>query len=231
MPESLSPAVGLAVLHLFFRVDNGEGKSVDASAVSVAVKSCQADDHQVVSFAVLGHKADVGFMALGADMWRLRRLQSDLVRAGLVLVDSYVSMTEASEYTMGMPEEMLKARLYPTLPPNGMRAVCFYPMSKRRGLGEEENWFTLPFDDRNKLMREHGVSGRKFHGRVTQMVTGSTGLDDFEWAVTLFAHDPADLKATVYTMRFDEASAVYAEFGRFLTGMIAEIDELAAELF
>ncbi len=229
MPEKLSPAVGLTVLHLFFRVDPSH--PVDSAAVSIAVKTCQADDHQVVSFAILGHKADIGFMSLGADMWRLRKLQSDLVRAGLVLVDSYVSMTEASEYTAGMPEEMLNARLYPTLPPNGMRAICFYPMSKRRGLGEEENWFTLPFDDRNKLMREHGTSGRKFHGRVTQMVTGSTGLDDFEWSVTLFAHDPADLKATVYTMRFDEASAVYAEFGRFLTGMIAEIDELAAELF
>jgi hydrogen peroxide-dependent heme synthase len=229
MPEKLSPAVGLTVLHLFFRVDPNH--RVDSSAVSVAVKACQADEHQVVSFAILGHKADIGFMSLGADMWRLRKLQSDLVRAGLVLVDSYVSMTEASEYTAGMPEEMLNARLYPTLPPNGMRAICFYPMSKKRGLGDEENWFTLPFDDRNKLMREHGSSGRKFHGRVTQMVTGSTGLDDFEWSVTLFAHDPADLKATVYTMRFDEASAVYAEFGRFLTGMIAEIDELAAELF
>jgi hydrogen peroxide-dependent heme synthase len=229
MPEKLSPAVGLTVLHLFFRVDPNH--PVDSSAVSVAVKACQADEHQVVSFAILGHKADIGFMSLGADMWRLRKLQSDLVRAGLVLVDSYVSMTEASEYTAGMPEEMLNARLYPTLPPNGMRAICFYPMSKKRGLGQDENWFTLPFDDRNKLMREHGSSGRKFHGRVTQMVTGSTGLDDFEWSVTLFAHDPADLKATVYTMRFDEASAVYAEFGRFLTGMIAEIDELAAELF
>jgi hydrogen peroxide-dependent heme synthase len=229
MPEKLSPAIGLTVLHLFFRVDPNH--PVDGAAVSVAVKACQADDHQVVSFAILGHKADIGFMSLGADMWRLRKLQSDLVRAGLVLVDSYVSMTEASEYTAGMPEEMLNARLYPTLPPNGMRAICFYPMSKRRGLGEEENWFTLPFDDRNKLMREHGSSGRKFHGRVTQMVTGSTGLDDFEWSVTLFAHDPADLKATVYTMRFDEASAVYAEFGRFLTGMIADIDELATELF
>jgi hydrogen peroxide-dependent heme synthase len=229
MPEKLSPAVGLTVLHLFFRVD--PNLTVDGAAVSVAVKACQADDHQVVSFAILGHKADIGFMSLGADMWRLRKLQSDLVRAGLVLVDSYVSMTEASEYTAGMPEEMLNARLYPTLPPNGMRAICFYPMSKRRGLGADENWFTLPFDDRNKLMRDHGTSGRKFHGRVTQMVTGSTGLDDFEWSVTLFAHDPADLKATVYTMRFDEASAVYAEFGRFLTGMIAEIDELAAELF
>ena len=227
MPETLSPAVGLGVLHLFFHAPAG----VHGAAVSVAVKSCQADDHQVVSFAILGHKADIGFMALGKDLWRLRRLQTDLTKAGLTLVDSYVSMTESSEYTAGMPEEMINARLYPTLPPNGMRAICFYPMSKRRGLAASDaNWFTLPFDDRSALMREHGVSGRKFAGRVSQMVTGSTGLDNFEWSVTLFAHDPADLKQTVYTMRFDEASSRYAEFGLFLTGMIADVDELVAEL-
>jgi hydrogen peroxide-dependent heme synthase len=229
MPETLSPAVGLAVLHLFFHVP--PTGNVDGARVTAAVKSCQGDDHQVVSFAVLGHKADIGFMALGKDLWRLRRLQTDLAKAGLVLVDSYVSMTESSEYTVGMPEEMINARLYPNLPPHGMRAICFYPMSKRRGLAPEDaNWFTLPFDDRHALMKEHGVSGRKFAGRITQMITGSAGLDNFEWSVTLFAHDPADLKATVYTMRFDEASARYAEFGIFITGMIAEIDDLIAEL-
>jgi chlorite dismutase len=158
-------------------------------------------------------------------------LQTDLQRSGLVLVDSYVSMTEASEYTAGMPEEMINARLYPNLPPNGMRAICFYPMSKRRGLGNDEaNWFSLAFDDRNRLMREHGASGRKWHGKVTQLITGSTGLDDFEWAVTLFAHDPADLKHTVYAMRFDEASAVYAEFGPFLTGLVDDIEVLCKQL-
>ncbi len=227
MPEPLSPAIGVGVLHLFFQVD----PDLDTDAVVEAVAKCRADDHQVVTFAVLGHKADLGFMALGKDLWRLRTLQSDLCRAGLVLVDSYVSMTEASEYTAGMPQEMIDARLYPTLPPEGMRAICFYPMSKRRGIGgDEANWFSLPFEDRNRLMREHGVSGRKFHGRVQQMVTGSAGLDDFEWGVTLFAHDPADLKSVVYTMRFDEASAVYAEFGNFVTGMIADIEDLCAEL-
>ncbi len=227
MPEPLSPAIGIAVLHLFFQVD----PDVDTLAIVDSVKQCQADDHQVVSFAVLGHKADIGFMALGKDLWRLRRLQSDLCRTGLVLVDSYVSMTEASEYTTGMPQEMIDARLYPNLPPKGMRAICFYPMSKRRGLGGgEANWYSLPFEDRTKLMQEHGASGRKWAGKVSQMITGSTGFDDFEWAVTLFAHDPADLKHTVYSMRFDEASAVYAEFGTFVTGMVADIEELCSEL-
>src|SRR5690606_31797452 len=94
-------------------------------------------------------------------------------------------------------------------------------MSKRRG--EVENWFTLPYDDRKELMYEHGASGRKFAGRVLQVVTGSTGIDDHEWGVTLFAVHPDDLKEVVYTMRFDEASAHYGEFGPFYTGMVASL--------
>jgi len=226
MPESLSPAVGWGVLHLFFEAD----PFVDAEAFVSAVKSCQADGHQVVTFAVLGHKGDIGVMALGPDLWRLRKLQTDLQRTGLTLVDSYVSMTEVSEYAKGIPQEMLNARLYPTLPPEGMRAFCFYPMSKRRGIGESDaNWFTLPFDERKSLMHEHGISGRKFAGRIVQLITGSAGIDDFEWGVSLFAHDPADLKEVVYTMRFDEASAKYAEFGPFITGLVAPVEELIAQ--
>jgi peroxiredoxin len=229
MTTPLSPAVGWGVLHLFFRVD--PLLDVDVEAAAAAVKSAQTDDVQVVSFAVLGHKGDVGFMALGPDLWRLRRLQTELQRTGLLLSDSYVSMTEVSEYAAGMPEEMLRSRLYPQLPPEGMRAICFYPMSKRRGVGPDDaNWFRLGFDERAALMREHGASGRKFSGRITQLITGSTGLDDHEWAVTLFAHDPADLKATVYTMRFDEASARYAEFGIFITGLIGEATEVLTAL-
>lgn len=223
MPEALSPSVGWGVVHLFWRVS----PQVDDGAVVAAVKSCQGDDHQVVSFAVLGHKADLATMAVGPDLWRLRRLQTELQGAGLVLADSYVSFTEVSEYARGMPAEMLRHRLYPELPPAGMRAVCFYPMSKRRGPGSgDHNWFTLPYDDRERLMREHGASGRKFAGRIVQLITGSAGIDDFEWGVTLFAKDPADLKEVVYTMRFDEASANYAEFGPFFTGLVAEIHEV-----
>jgi chlorite dismutase len=99
-------------------------------------------------------------------------------------------------------------------------------MSKRRDF--QANWFTLPYDARHELMLEHGRSGRKFAGRVTQLVTGSTGLDDYEWGVTLFAEHPDDLKEVVYTMRFDQASAIYAEFGPFYTGMLTDVDELFA---
>jgi len=133
-------------------------------------------------------------------------------------------MTEISEYAEGVPDEMKQMRLYPELPPEGKNAWCFYPMSKRRTPGQ--NWFTLPFDKRKELMYEHGASGRKFKGRVTQVITGSTGVDDYEWGVTLFGTHPDDLKEVVYTMRFDEASAVYADFGPFYTGMVAELDQV-----
>jgi hydrogen peroxide-dependent heme synthase len=226
MPESLAPGLGWGVLHLFFDAD----QFVDGAAFVSAVTACQSDDHQVITFALLGHKGDIGVMALGPNLWRLRQLQTDLQRCGLTLVDSYVSMTEVSEYAKGIPQEMINSRLYPNLPPEGMRAYCFYPMSKRRGIGEADvNWFALPFDDRKNLMHEHGVSGRKFAGRIVQLITGSTGLDDFEWGVSLFAHDPADLKEVVYTMRFDEASAKYAEFGTFVTGLIASPEELVGQ--
>lgn len=222
MPTPLVPSVGWGVLHLFCRV----GPLADSEAVSAAVKAAEGDDVQVVSAAMLGHKADVGFMALGPDLWRLRQLQTDLGRAGLEVVDSYVSLTELSEYAQGVPEEMKEARLHPRLPPDGKPAFCFYPMSKRRG--DAANWFTLPYDDRKELMYAHGASGRTFAGRVLQVVTGSTGLDDFEWGVTLFAVHPDDLKEVVYTMRFDEASALYAEFGPFYTGMVAPLAEVVA---
>jgi chlorite dismutase len=222
--QPLTPATGWGVLHLFCK----PAPLADAEAITAAVKSCEADDHQVITVAVLGHKADLGFMALGPDLWRLRQLQSDLAAAGLDIVDSYVSLTEVSEYAQGVPEELKQRRLYPQLPPEGKRAWCFYPMSKRRNIGQ--NWYTLPYDERDQLMRGHGKTGRTFSGRVLQLITGSTGLDDWEWGVTLFAERPDDLKDVVYTMRFDEASATYAEFGPFYTGLVAPIEELLETL-
>jgi len=110
------------------------------------------------------------------------------------------------------------------LPPEGMRAWCFYPMTKRRN--EVHNWYTLSYEEREALMIEHGKTGRTFRGRVLQLVTGSTGLDDFEWGVTLFAVHVDDLKECVYTMRFDEGSALYGEFGDFYTGLVGSLDEV-----
>ena len=221
---AVSPAVGWGVLHLFFRAPPG----VDAAAAAAAVKAGREGEHQAVSFAVLGHKADVGVIGLGPDLWRLRSLQAGLVAAGLELVSSYVSITEVSEYAAGIPEEMRQARLYPHLPPEGMTTVGFYPMSKRRDPGA--NWFALDYERRKELMYGHGAVGRQYSGRILQLITASTGLDDWEWGVTLFARRPDDLKDVVYNMRFDEGSAVYALFGPFYTGLLGELDEVLARV-
>jgi len=117
---------------------------------------------------------------------------------------------------------MRKARIEPDFPqwPN----ACFYPMNKKRKVGE--NWFLLDFAERSRLMAEHGRTGMTFGGRVSQLITVSVGLDDWEWGVTLWAKRPDFLKEIVYTMRFDEASARYAEFGPFYTGYVATAAEI-----
>jgi len=170
---------------------------------------------------------------------------------------SWLSMTERSEYTTsdgeyaqqleneekvvaGSPEfeekmaafrtrmtKYLKDRLEPNLP--DWPVVCFYPMSKRRG-GPGQNWYALDFAARKKLMGGHARVGRTYAGRVLQLITGSTGLDDMEWAVTLFAKTTSEIKAIVYEMRFDEVSAQYAEFGEFFICLQMPLDSLFARL-
>ena len=217
----VSPKTGWGVLHLFCKPRPGAQARVLLDAIDAARK----EDCQVVTASMLGHKADVCVLTLGPDLRRIRRLQTDVQAGGLDVVDSYVSLTEVSEYAAGVPEELRQARLYPTLPPEGMPAMCFYPMSKRRAPGAE-NWYALSFDERMELMRGHGSAGREFRGRVLQLVTGSTGLDDWEWGVTLLAHDPIHLKGIVYEMRFDEASTRYAEFGPFYTGVVGGAEDV-----
>jgi peroxiredoxin len=219
-PSPQGPSRGLNVVHLFCHPE----ADVDAGAVHKAIDEATEQGLQIVTAAMLGAKADVCFMALGKNLWDVRRFQSKIQRAGFFIAESYVSVTEVSEYAAGMPEEMLNARLYPTLPPEGMSAFCFYPMSKRRG--EVHNWYQLDYEARENLMRGHGAIGRTFKGRVLQLITGSSGLDDWEWGVTLFGVHIDDLKDCVYTMRFDEASAIYADFGPFYTGLVGSIDDV-----
>tara|TARA_B100000427_G_scaffold69443_1_gene55824 strand:- start:8388 stop:9092 length:705 start_codon:yes stop_codon:yes gene_type:complete len=232
MSDLISPKVGLAVLHLFCKTnpqnDEQPLTNINKEAIKEVAKKIVEQGDQLVTAAVLGHKADIAFMLLGEDLWRLRDAQTALVQTGLEIVDSYVSLTEISEYAEGIPEQMRNSRLYPELPPPDKPAFCFYPMSKRRN--EQANWFTLPFEERLELMHEHGASGRTFAGRVLQVVTGSTGVDDFEWGVTLFAQHPDDLKEVVYTMRYDKASAIYAEFGPFYTGIVDELEVVLEHL-
>jgi len=219
-----------------------------------------AEDYQVLAFSVLGAKADLGLMVLGPDLARLDRLAVDLASApigpALLPAASYVSLTERSEYTPtqddesrrlvaeeglaeGSPEhgEALRAfadrmaayaehRLHPRLPQR--RVLGFYPMSKRRA--GDDNWYRLDFDVRKELMLGHAKVGRAYRGRVLQLITTSTGLDDWEWGVTLLADDPKALRDIVYEMRYDEVSARYADFGPFVVGLVLEPDELAAHL-
>jgi len=140
-------------------------------------------------------------------------------------------LTEGSEeYEAGLKEfdermeHYLQHRMYPVLP--DWPAICFYPMSKRRATHDEYNWYSLEFEDRAKLMKGHATTGRRYAGKILQLITGSTGLDEYEWGVTLLAKDTLDIKAIVYEMRFDEVSARYAEFGDFYIGMQLPLNEL-----
>ena len=166
---------------------------------------------------------------------------------------SYLSQTEGSEYTTtreqysaetligekglteGTPEfeaalkefdermaHYLKHRLYPVMP--DWPVICFYPMSKRRNGGD--NWYALDFEARKKLMAGHARVGRTYSGRILQLITGSTGLDEYEWGVTLLAKDTIDVKSIVYEMRFDEVTARFGEFGDFYIGMQLPLDVL-----
>ena len=204
-----------------------------------------------------GQKADFGVMALDTDPLKVDRVHQRVMAGALgpAIVPrwSFVSITEISEYVQS-PEQfserlvaegmdansaefktrvkgygdrlvdMNRQRLTPDFP--AYRATCFYPMNKKRKVGE--NWFTLPKEERSRLMIEHARSGVAFAGRVSQLITVGVGLEDWEWGVTLWAANPEYLKEIVYKMRFDEASARYAEFGTFYTGYVASVGEILA---
>lgn len=141
---------------------------------------------------------------------------------------SYVSVVELSNYLPSDSDEdpyenpYVRSRLYPILPKS--KYICFYPMDKRRQ--GNDNWYMLPMEERRELMRSHGLIGRKYAGKVKQIISGSVGFDDYEWGVTLFADDVLQFKKLVYEMRFDEVSARYGEFGSFFVGPLLEKEKL-----
>lgn len=126
-----------------------------------------------------------------------------------------------------MEKDYTRTRLYPRQP-DTMPWACFYPMNKRRNVGQ--NWYTLGLAERARLMQEHGSTGRGYAGKVSQIISGSVGFDDWEWAVTLFAGDPIRFKELVTEMRYDEVTAVYGEFGSFWVGHRVATDEIGSEL-
>ena len=206
---------------------------------------------------VLGHKADLMVICFRRNFEELAQAQLALSRTALhdllAPTTSYVSIVELGMYEMTAKiheqlgakfkpasDEFEKAfdvemetqrgrvmnRLFIEVPK--ARYVCFYPMNKRRG--EALNWYSESFERRALMMREHGMIGRTFSGRVTQVISGSIGYDDWEWGVDLFAADPIVFKKLIYEMRFDEASAKFAEFGPFYTGLQFAPAELAGFL-
>ena len=215
---------------------------------------------QINAYSVWGLKADLGLILIDPDLRHLNRAEYELaVSLGpgvLRRVDSFVSLSEISEYmsqgkdydrTLREKEGLdpasslyqqkmtdfqsrmrvyINERLYPHLPEH--RVVCFYPMNKQRG--DKENWYLLDFDARKEFMAGHAITGRKFQETVRQLVTGSIGLDDWEWGVTLFGDDPYFFKKLLYEMRYDEASARFAEFGLFYIGLRFEPEALFDQL-
>jgi hydrogen peroxide-dependent heme synthase len=212
------------------------------------------DGHGAV-FSLLSHKGDLLLMSWRRDLEALRRAELAFERSGLRAylqpTYSYLSVIELGTYELGahaaavvqrkglaagtpefeqaVQEEMqrlARPRLFPAVPPG--RYVCFYPMSKRRG--EAVNWFDLPESERATLMKGHGEIGRRYAGQVVQVISGSVGLDDWEWGVTLFADDPLVFKKLIYEMRFDPASSRYALFGPFYVGIRIPPSGLGAAL-
>jgi chlorite dismutase len=122
--------------------------------------------------------------------------------------------------------EAMKLRLFPSVPE--AKYLCFYPMDRKRG--ETANWYTVPFAERQRMMHEHGMIGRRYAEQVKQIISGSIGMDDWEWGVDLFADDPVVFKKLIYEMRFDEVSAVYALFGQFFIGVRLPVEKLGAWL-
>ena len=209
-------------------------------------------------FSMLGHKGDLLLLHFRRDLEELNRAElavSSLELFGfLEPTTSYVSFVELGLYdsTVKLYDELISqgvapgsrdwaarvreriaeqaAAMAPRLTPHipSHKHLCFYPMDKKRG--EEQNWFTVPIAERRDMMREHGMIGRRYAGRVRQIISGSIGFDDWEWGVDLFADDPLVFKQLIYEMRFDEASAVYALFGPFYISLRLPVSELGSWL-
>ena len=228
---------------------SGQSREVLSRLETFCAKNSAPSHPRVASYTNVGGKADLVFFLLAAELGEISRLHRDLERCfppgALQRVYSFLSVTELPEYVTTeedhrnllinheklSPEsdafkkrlaelrqkqgEYEHYRLYPELP--DWEVMGFYPMSKRRTASD--NWYRLDFATRKQLMAGHARVGRKHAGRVTQLITGSTGLDDWEWGVTLVAHQTDALKEIVYEMRFDEVSARFAEFGPFYVNL------------
>jgi peroxiredoxin len=213
---------------------------------------------QSALFSQLGHKGDLILLHFRDSLEALNQVELDLAQTELYdyldLRHSYVSVVELGLYessrktyeaasakgfeahsaewkaeiasSLKRGSEAMAPRLYPTIP--DAKYLCFYPMDRKRG--EAVNWYTVPFAERQRMMHEHGMIGRRYADQVKQIITGSIGMDDWEWGVDLFAEDPVVFKKLIYEMRFDEVSAVYALFGQFFIGVRLPVEKLGGWL-
>lgn len=214
----------------------------------------QGHPNQSAVFAQLGHKGDLLFVHHRDTIEDLAGIERDIARMEFAVYlqpqHSYLSVVELGLYesssklygqlasegiepyseqweqrvqeTIARQSAAMSSRLYPAIPET--KYLCFYPMDKKRG--EHVNWYTVPMDDRARMMQDHGLIGRRFAGKVKQIISGSIGLDDWEWGVDLYADSPGVFKQLIYEMRFDEASALYGLFGAFFVGVRLRATEL-----
>ena len=226
------------------RLPGGEREALLREAVPILEAM---ERRQSAFYSVLGHKGDLLLIHFRNSFDELKQVELELARARLSdyleRSQSFLSVVELGLYESSVKlyrslrergveahsaewnreveelltrqKEAMRSRLWPEIPAS--RYVCFYPMDRRRG--EEKNWYTLPIEERQRQMDEHGQVGRRYAGKVRQIITGSIGFDDWEWGVDLFADDPLVFKKLIYEMRFDEVSAVYALFGSFVVGV------------
>jgi chlorite dismutase len=223
----------------------------------VALSGLEAGGQSAL-YTLLGHKGDLMLVHFRRSFEELSQIELRLAR--LALWDcleqkhSYLSMVELGlydsslksynaladrgiapftpvwdseiEHMLARQREAMAPRLYPSIPES--KYICFYPMDRRRG--ESVNWYTVPMAERQRMMHEHGMVGRRYAGQVRQIISGSIGFDDWEWGVDLWADDPLQFKKLIYEMRFDEVSAVYALFGSFYVGVRLRAGELTSLL-
>ena len=243
MPDAPRTEEGWYVLHEFRTVNwpayraapDAKRRRAVEEAVEFLREQTDPEEGATALFSVLGHKADLLVLHMRPTTAELDRLERRFEQTALAdytdTVTSYLSVTEASGYSerarsyfekraAGEADaetgigKYIDSRIRPELPDT--EHVCFYPMDKRRG--PEHNWYDLPFEERAELMEAHGDIGRGYAGKVNQIISGSIGLDDYEWGVTLFADDVTAIKQLLYEMRFDPSSSRYAEFGPFYVG-------------
>jgi chlorite dismutase len=209
-------------------------------------------------YSQLGHKGDLILIHFRDSFEALNRVELDLAQTELYdyldLRHSYVSVVELGLYessrktweaasakglepntpefqaevtaSLERASTAMAPRLFPAIP--DAKYLTFYPMDRKRA--EEKNWYTVPFAERQRMMHDHGLIGRRYGDVVKQIISGSIGMDDWEWGVDLFAEDPVVFKKLIYEMRFDEVSAVYALFGQFFLGIRLPIDNLTSWL-